>query len=390
MLLEAAVPTMTMLHVAEPLVQAVRVVDLRAYLLSKRWRLAPHKDPRVLCFEGPLANDGMPLVQLMPASANYRDFTRRIEEILEVLSSVEQRPVGEILRDIIGPTSDILHLRLEGPNTRTESLEIRYVERLFAGVRSLLVFAACGEFWPRPFYTRAHKQAARFADRCRLRPGPVGGFGIDVESPIVPPANEAQVKVNACQVERLILLSLMRGLGSLQQAIETGQLGEVLKQSVGRMNANLCDAILSMMPTTTEVRWEARVSWSPVWPIDDEPPQVVIFEGKAFEQIESISRALRIGNGPQRRQLRGRVIRLSGKDPAYGRYGGPLMITLDVKSPNAPGRVEIVLDRDQYRQAGEAHLAEWPVTIRGILDRFGGRWRLICVDSFQVLHEGVG
>jgi hypothetical protein len=35
-----------------PLVEAVRVADLRAYLLGKGWRIKPFKQPQVIYFEG--------------------------------------------------------------------------------------------------------------------------------------------------------------------------------------------------------------------------------------------------------------------------------------------------------------------------------------------------
>jgi hypothetical protein len=365
----------------------VTVNDLRAYLLRTGWRPKPFKDPRVHYFEGPRADDGTPLVQLVPASASYRDFPRRVAEIVGALSTIEQRPVEDILRNIVTPTADVLHLRVESAETRTGTLELGFAEQFFASMRNLLVFAACGELRPQPFYPRALKQAVAFADHCRLRPAPAGSFRVDVETSIVPPANEAQVQLRAYPLERLILLSLMRGLGALQQAIEAGQPGEALKQPARAVNANVCEAILGMKPGTAEVRWEARVSWCPAWPLDDEPPpSVVVFEGQAFEQIDSIGRALRTGNERPRRQLRGRVVRLSAEDPVHG-DAGPLLVTLDVESVNAPRHVEIALGPEQYRQACAAHLGGHRVAIKGTLARAGRRWQLVDVTDFQVLSE---
>ena len=72
------------------------------------------------------------MVLLVPASEQLRDYPLRIEEILNTLSIVERRPVAEVVRNIVTPTSDILHLRLESPDTRTGTLELRFVERFFS------------------------------------------------------------------------------------------------------------------------------------------------------------------------------------------------------------------------------------------------------------------
>jgi hypothetical protein len=96
---------------------------------------------------------------------------------LNPLRILEKRPLAEVIRNIVTPTSDILHIRLESPDTRTGTLELGFVESFSSGLKDLLVFAACGQFEPRPFYSRALKQAVQFADRCRYRPAPIGGFG---------------------------------------------------------------------------------------------------------------------------------------------------------------------------------------------------------------------
>ncbi len=170
------------------------------------------------------------MVLLVPASEQLRDYPLRIDEILNTLSIVEQRPAAEIVRNIVTPTSDILHLRLESPDTRTGTLELRFVERFFSSMKDLLVFAACGQFEPRAFYPRALKQAVLFADKCRYRPAAAGSFRVDVEAPLTPPANEAQIQLGDYPIERLVLTSLFQGLGELQKAIESGQTATFLAQ----------------------------------------------------------------------------------------------------------------------------------------------------------------
>ncbi len=378
---------MTALNGTQSLERVVRVADLRAYLLSKGWKTKPFKRPQVIYFEGPLDDEGCPLVLLLPASEHLRDYPLRIEEILNTLSILEKRPAAEIVRNIVTPTSDIIHLCLESPETRTGTLELGFVERFFSSMKDLLVFAACAQFEPKAFYSRALKRAVQFADKCRYRPAPTGSFRVDIEAPITPPANDIQIQLADYPIERLVLTSLIGGLGELQKAIDGGQTSTLLAQPPRRINANICEAILGMKPDAPDVSWEVSISWSPAWPIDDVSlPQSVRFENRSFEQIDAIGRALRIGNQPRQRLLRGRVVRLSGRDPLYGE-SGPLTVLLAVETDGAPSNVEIVLDPEQYQQAGAAHLGGQRIAVRGILDRIGRRWHLLDVSDFQVLSE---
>lgn len=367
---------------SDALIRAVRVADLRSYLLSKGWQPKPFKRSQVLYFEGPPDDEGKPLVQLVPATEQLRDYGERVENILAALSTIEERPADEILRNIVSPTCDIFHVRLDSPATRIGTLELGFVEKFFANVRNLLVFAACGELRPQRYFQRALKDAARFADRCQLRPASAGSFRVDVESPLAPPAMPAQVQLKAYPSERLILLSLMEGLDFLRQSIESGNTEVLFQPSARHLNANMCEALLGMKPASSGVKLELGVSWSTTWPLEARFSQKVVFEDRGFEWIDAIARILRSGNEPQQKKLRGRVVRLSAENPLSAQTGA-LVIVMNVESPNAPSHVEIILTSEQYRQACYAHLEGRPLVVYGTLAKMGRRWLLMDVTDFQ-------
>ncbi len=266
------------------------------------WEIKPFKNPGVIYFEGPRADDGTPLVRLVPASGNYRDFPLHVQEIVSALGGVEQRPASEVLRDILSPTCDLVRFRLDSVETRTGTIELGFVGRFIQNLRNLLVFAACGELQRRPFFAHPLRQTIPLVDRWRMRPCQDGSFAVDVEIPLVPPAEPIQVQYEVFPMERLVLISLMDGLGLLQTAIESGQKRSIFSRPASRLNANMCESILGMRPETPDARLEIRVWWSTEWPLSgDALPDKVTFEGKAFEQIDSIGRALRAAGQPQRR-----------------------------------------------------------------------------------------
>jgi hypothetical protein len=377
------------LNTIDPLYRAVTVGDLRSYLLRTGWQIKPFPKAGVIYFEGPRADDGTPLVQIVPASGHYRDFPLHVEEIVSALSRIEQRPGSEVLRDILTPTCDLIRFCLESAETRTGTMELGFAGQFLASLRRLLIFAACGELQRRPFFPRPLKPAVQFADRCRIRSAAAGSFLVDVETPLVPPANPMQVQSHAYPLERLVLLSLMDALGLLQRALDSGQTQAIFSQPASRLNANLCEAILGMRPDSPVARLEVRVSWSLEWPVpENAPPTTVAFEGKAFEQIDAIGRALRTDGQPQRCRLRGRIIRLAASDPVCG-DSGSLVATMQVETGNAPSRVDVSLLPEQYRLACDAHRDGRAVTATGILERDGRKWILFDLSDFDVVHEAV-
>lgn len=380
---------MTIIADKGSLARAVRVSDLRAYLRGKGWRVKPFPNPRVIYFEGPTDDQGRPIVQLVPASETLSDYSYRIQELIAALSRLEDRDESEIVRDILTPTCDLLRVRLDSDETRTGTLDFGFVGRFFASLKNLLIFAACSEFRPQPFYPRALKQAVAFAEKCRLRPAPAGSFVVEVESPILPSVSQSQKDSWAYPVERLVLLTLMRSLGALETAIETGGEDRIFETSAQRVNANICEALLGMKPDAADAKLEASVSWSPAWPVDPTgtPPRKVAFEGRAFEQINAIGYSLRTGNAPQTREVTGRVVRLTSEDPVAGQPG-TFHVTIRPSEKDAPAQVELVLNRDQYRLACDAHRDGKPLQVIGMLGKFDGRkWQLYDVSSFTVREE---
>jgi hypothetical protein len=367
--------------------QGIRVADLRAYLLAQGWKIRPFKRPQVIYFEGPPADDGKPLILLIPASEQLRDYPDRVEEILNTLTVLEMRPLPEVIRNIVTPTADILQIRLAGPETRTGTLGLGFISGFVSGMKDLLVFAACSQFEPKPFYPRALREAVEFADRCRFRPASNGSFQVDVEAPLTPPANQMQIDLGDYPIERFVLTTLMQGLGELQKAIDAGETSSLLANLPRGVSANLCEAILRMKPDTSEVTWEISISWSPSWPMHATSiPRSVRIQDRSFEQISAIGRALRAGKKQRRGLLRGKIVRLSGRDPVHGE-AGPLSVLLAVDAADAPARVKILLNPEQYREAAAAHLNGYRVTVEGILDRVGRSWHLLDVSDFHVLSE---
>ncbi len=366
--------------------KAVKVTDLRAYLLGRGWRIRPYSNTQMIYFEGPSDDEGRPIVQLVPASEQLSDYSYRIQELISTLSIIEERPEDEVYRSIVTPTCDVLRLRLESDETRAGTLDFGFAGQFFANVRNLLVFAACSEFRPQPFYHRALRQAVAFADKCRLRPAPVGSFVVDVESPILPPVKRSQTEQHAYPTERLILLALMQSLVKLQTAIEYGDTESIFESSGRRVNANICEAILGMKPAAIDAKLEASVSWSPVWPVENAvAPQRAAFEGRTFEQVDAIGLSLRTGDEPQCRQLIGRVVRLSGEDPLGGELGS-LHVTLRPQGQNVPANVDLVLTAEQYREACDAHRDGKKLQVAGFLGRVERRkWMLFNISAFAVI-----
>src|SRR4051794_27108441 len=75
---------------------------VRSYLPAHGWRLKDWPGPELLVFEGPLDDDGQPIIQIVPSSEAYQDYPLRVDELVRSLAVIENRPIPEVLRDMLG------------------------------------------------------------------------------------------------------------------------------------------------------------------------------------------------------------------------------------------------------------------------------------------------
>ena len=89
----------------DPRLNSIRVSQLRAYLLEKRWKEVPPDRPDVVVFEEPTASAEGPLYQWFPDPEDRRDYRQAVYELLAALGEIEDRYAGDILTDILERTA---------------------------------------------------------------------------------------------------------------------------------------------------------------------------------------------------------------------------------------------------------------------------------------------
>ena len=107
----------------DPRVEQVRLADLRAYLLARGWKLKSFPRPQVLLFEEPTVEGEEPVVQLLPASDQGRDFRRSVIETITALSALEDRHPVQILTEVLRHAGDERQANPNGPGRGGEVAE---------------------------------------------------------------------------------------------------------------------------------------------------------------------------------------------------------------------------------------------------------------------------
>ena len=351
---------------------SVTVRSLEAYLASQGWRkLEPYGDAGYI-----FGLDGESSELVVPSSP-FADYERRIGEILETLSGIEERDSRAILRDVSLSEFDLVRVGLPDA-TAYGSVPVPAGITLFQESRNLLLAAACSVVRPqRVFRAGSNQEASNYMDTVRFGQTEVGSFVANLLSP-VPPDLIGQADMSTGvppePFARRVTSKLVSGLRSAREAVTLvdrgngiGAFEEKLAQGV---SANLCDAIGNLLDYENRQSLDVSVSWSLVR-VPPEGRAQVVFRKSDLSVLQEASRILKDRQERPNERLDGYVYSLArGQRQRQGR------VTLKAVVDGTMTSVRADFAPADYSRITEAHDQRRVVSLEGDLRRDGQRWFL--------------
>lgn len=82
-------------------IDQIGVEHVRRYMTAHGWQARPSRRPNTILFEGPPDDSGQPLRDHFPASEEFSDFVRCVEDLIRMLSKFEQRSPEAIVAEML-------------------------------------------------------------------------------------------------------------------------------------------------------------------------------------------------------------------------------------------------------------------------------------------------
>jgi hypothetical protein len=354
-------------------VESLRPRDVQHYLVSRGWVAdEAESSPAATVYRHPILEDAE---IALPLRRELGDYTLRMADVLQTLAIVEKRPILEVLADLSAPPSDILRLRVSASDATLGNLPLNEGIQLLRGGRDMLLSSACSVLRPQAFHPeKSLKHASDFIKECRLGQTERGSFVATIIAPVPPAfegllfgADDEEFLEAAEPFSRRVTTRLMAGLDIVDHAIRTARLDPIFNGVDEGVSANLCEAVATMRPPGDQSRLDIRMSWSRSRPrLPRGIPQVVSFSQADFPIIEEAGRRLRERATPQRERFVGKVFSLQSEIASlFDDLMGKITIRTEVGGQTA--RVKVVLNRDDYKLACDAHRDEKRVAVTGII-----------------------
>ena len=254
------------------------------------------------------------------------------------------------------------------------SLTLNHGVELIAGVRDLVLAAACSLREPQPLYRLgANREASDLLDRIRLGQTEQGSFVVTLLTPPVCPRLPEMFPEDVGfgdPIERRMTLRLNEALAAAREATEAAAVGDgsAFAASVDKgVSANLCESLVQLVSPFPAL--DISVAWAQTRPISL-PREVFRFAKADAAILSEAARRFRDREPRPDTRLFGTVQRLRREEEEAG---GTIHLRTSIDDTNRS--VAVVLKRSDYDRAVQAHKEKLPMILKGDLERSGQRWR---------------
>jgi hypothetical protein len=339
--------------------------NVRDYLLSRGFRLLPT----------PWTDAGVfrkgDVEVIVPFDSTFADYPEALARAARQIARFEGREIADVVADLGMPRADRLRFAQTGDGTADGLIGVDFVPTLVEGMRRALLSAAHSEERPD---LRFHKRMSRatpeaFVRACRLGPAEQRSFAFSVHCP-----HDLPDELPGPGFGRRTVSRLMRSVSRTVRALVNVGPQAVVDSSEPLTTANLCEALVQMMPRDERTDLQIDVRFSPILAAPGDVPTQVRIDRSLYRAFEELSRALRPPPAPVEDVHVGRVIELKGDANNDGRLEGEVILRLDADEELI--RARCTLGPDDYMKAHDAHGRLRPVSVRGRLVRTGRTYTL--------------
>ncbi|MBK9260502.1 MAG: hypothetical protein IPM54_11810 [Polyangiaceae bacterium] len=349
--------------------------NVRDYLVSRGFRLLPtgRTDAGVYRYGD--------VEVRVPFDPTFDDYHEALERAVRAVARFEQRTVDQVIADLVMPKSDRLRFAQTGEGTADGMIAVDLAPALVEGARKALLASAHSEERPDARY---HKRMSRsipeaFLRACRLGPAEQRSFAFSIHCP-----HDLPDELPVTQFGRRTVVRLMQSVTRTVQTLVRLGPQAIVDAHAPMTTANLCEALVQMMPRDERTDLALDVRYSPILPAPDGTPTEVRIERSLYRAFEDLSRMLRPPQSPIEDVHVGRVVELRADVNDAGKLEGEVILRLDADDELIRARCS--LGPDDYRKALDAHGRQRHVSVRGRLMRAGRTYALEGVYEFKIIE----
>jgi hypothetical protein len=356
-------------------VTELKVDEITNYLAQTGWRQNPRG-----WYGAEVWRHSGDVEVLVPVRDGMGDGETRIRELLRCLSALEERPSGEIAREIAGPPLDSQFIRTFPVGHDSGYTSLIGGLQTVQGVKDALGAAAraVAEGPHFAFTGRAPAMVGDLLRRVELGPTRAGSYVVEVRVPTDPSTDEALPG-------RSVLVQLHEAIAVAHDAVTAGRTEAFDATVTAGVSADLCDALSQLSGPQKSEPFEISFRWAYARP-SDVAATTLRFPESAGGLLQAAGRHLRGQNASGAATVTGIIEGLHDDPKRDDRWRVQVRGELRTEESRSSRRAVWVRlsDQDTYDDAIAAHRARRPIHASGELSSATGRVELVPTGGFDI------
>ncbi|AFL99811.1 hypothetical protein Desde_1388 [Desulfitobacterium dehalogenans ATCC 51507] len=362
----------------------ISTTSIERYLLLKGWdRDYQFKNPNLLSFIYKPLNKRIAI----SASDKFQDFYFTLESALQTISLIQNKSIGEIIKEISNVYFDKMEFRIISSLTEDGKMPLKYASECIEGITELILYSACAEQNAQPICFRATNFAKDYLQNFKLAQTDVGSFVINVDIQVVDDVEE-QLVLEGCTppipFEHKIVERIFTAIEQVNDIVERQQVISDVAETAYKtgITANMCDALLKMKPENGEAEINATLKYASLLTIGKDESKSIDIGNHHFWTIDELAKIYRDKVLYDDVILTGVVKSLSKKDVEETTEKTIRLLT------NYNGKYRVIfmeLPDEEHRIACDAYRDDLEVEVSGELDMSNRTWVLSKIKYFKII-----
>jgi hypothetical protein len=354
---------------------ALRPLDVVAYLRAHGWTPFESEPGAAVSEWSKDGPSGYAEVQV-PLHPAWRDYARRVQEVLSVLADEERRSQLDVMREVANVARDVVRFRSVVDGRADGTMPLEDAARVTAASRNLMLAAACAAVEPRrAYHTRRPPQATGFLDELSMGQTEHGSFVMTLFSHVPPSlhlqsafpfGDPASPEPFNRQVTRRLGTALSAVAEAAITGVTTGDMASFEARVDDGVSADLCEALALVNDCKTVTQLDISIGWAAARPPLDPPRNRHEFTRDSIDVIREAGRMLRERAPVEDLEIEGIVVDVTRPAPdLVGRA------TVLAPVQGSPRKVRIDVAGDDWNTANDAMVRHILLRCRGDLVREG-------------------
>lgn len=362
-------------------VESIRPGDVQQHLVAKGWQRCSDPANDIVTYE--LNTEQGQVKTRVLLSRDFADYAKRTEELVMLLSKLENRSPWNIAEELSTPPGDTIQFRWSSASLASGTISLDRSLRVRKAQKDLLLAGAHSVLEPRGYFPRmARSEALRMLSECREGQTERGSYLTKVVVPVPPAIPRASV---AEPFGRRVVTRIVDALQKTDDAIQKGEHGDVLDAHRVGISANFLQALLDMEPDGDQASLEIGVQWSRARPPSDASRKHVFrFGSGCFEPFLDIIAALKDKTPAPNYEVEGYIAKLI-RTEQDAKQTGIVVIATTIEDHPGTATVKVELPSDEYEEAANAHAKACSVRVVGTLTKKGRSWWLNRPTRLEVI-----